>query len=76
MAQSSTGATRRAAPCSVDNLGLLTSHCAALRRRSNIKGFMLQGGDTTGTGKGGASIWGRPFPDEFHPDLKVGPRPA
>jgi peptidyl-prolyl cis-trans isomerase-like 3 len=37
----------------------------------NIKGFMMQGGDTadkTGT-KGGESIWGNvPFPDEFHPD--------
>lgn len=34
----------------------------------NISGFMIQGGDPTGTGKGGASIWGGKFPDEFHPD--------
>lgn len=30
-----------------------------------IKGFMLQGGDPTGTGRGGKSIWGAPFEDEF-----------
>lgn len=31
----------------------------------NIRGFMLQGGDPLGTGKGGASIWGDSFEDEF-----------
>ncbi len=25
---------------------------------------MIQGGDPTGTGRGGASIWGSPFEDE------------
>jgi len=29
-----------------------------------IKNFMIQGGDPTGTGAGGESIWGRPFEDE------------
>lgn len=29
-----------------------------------IKDFMIQGGDPTGTGRGGESIWGRNFPDE------------
>lgn len=31
----------------------------------NIKNFMIQGGDPTGTGKGGQSIWGKNFEDEF-----------
>lgn len=34
-----------------------------------IKDFMIQGGDPTATGCGGESIWGRPFADEFDPDL-------
>ena len=29
-----------------------------------IKGFMIQGGDPTGTGRGGESIWDEPFEDE------------
>ena len=36
----------------------------------NIKGFIVQGGDPTGTGKGGESIWGGQFDDYFHPLLK------
>ncbi|MDZ7818018.1 MAG: peptidylprolyl isomerase [Aliarcobacter sp.] len=33
-----------------------------------IKDFMIQGGDPTGTGMGGESIWGKPFNDEFAPN--------
>lgn len=31
----------------------------------NIKNFMIQGGDPTGTGRGGQSCWGKSFTDEF-----------
>ena len=31
---------------------------------------MIQGGDPTGTGKGGSSIYGKEFSDEIHDDLK------
>lgn len=34
-----------------------------------IKDFMIQGGDPTGTGRGGVSIYGDKFEDEFHPNL-------
>jgi peptidyl-prolyl cis-trans isomerase SDCCAG10 len=36
-----------------------------------VKGFILQGGDPTGTGQGGESSYdGEPFADEFHSRLK------
>lgn len=34
-----------------------------------IKDFMIQGGDPTGTGCGGESIWGPKFEDEFDVEL-------
>ncbi|MDH4070167.1 MAG: peptidylprolyl isomerase [Ignavibacteria bacterium] len=35
-----------------------------------IAGFMIQGGDPTGTGRGGSSIYGKPFEDEIVGSLK------
>ncbi len=34
-----------------------------------IKRFMIQGGDPTGTGRGGKSIYGEVFEDEFKPNV-------
>lgn len=34
-----------------------------------IPKFMIQGGDPTGTGRGGESVWGKPFADECTPSL-------
>eukprot|EP01118_Nematostelium_gracile_P001422 TRINITY_DN11451_c0_g1_i1.p1 TRINITY_DN11451_c0_g1~~TRINITY_DN11451_c0_g1_i1.p1 ORF type:complete len:111 (+),score=21.51 TRINITY_DN11451_c0_g1_i1:237-569(+) len=31
---------------------------------------MIQGGDPTKTGKGGTSVWGRKFKDQFDPTLQ------
>lgn len=35
-----------------------------------IPDFMIQGGDPTGTGAGGQSLWGGQFEDEFNPNVK------
>ncbi|KAH6604153.1 peptidyl-prolyl cis-trans isomerase-like 1 [Trichoderma cornu-damae] len=35
-----------------------------------IPNFMIQGGDPTGTGRGGSSIFGEKFEDEIHPSLR------
>jgi peptidyl-prolyl cis-trans isomerase-like 1 len=34
-----------------------------------VRDFVIQGGDPTGTGRGGDSLWGGPFADEIHPEL-------
>lgn len=35
-----------------------------------IKSFMIQGGDPTGTGRGGQSLWGKEFGDECSREVK------
>mmetsp|Transcript_2930 Transcript_2930/g.8984 ORF Transcript_2930/g.8984 Transcript_2930/m.8984 type:complete len:164 (-) Transcript_2930:208-699(-) len=40
----------------------------------NMRGFMIQGGDPTGTGKKSKSIWGGKFEDEIVPTLKFSKR--
>ena len=39
-----------------------------------IAKFMVQGGDPTGTGQGGESVWGETFKDEVHSRLRFGIR--
>ncbi|XP_066567636.1 spliceosome-associated protein CWC27 homolog [Amia ocellicauda] len=36
--------------------------------------FIVQGGDPSGTGEGGESVYGRPFKDEFHSRLRFNRR--
>jgi len=35
-----------------------------------VKDFIVQGGDPSGTGRGGDSVYGTPFKDEFHSRLR------
>ncbi|XP_070780552.1 spliceosome-associated protein CWC27 homolog isoform X1 [Enoplosus armatus] len=39
-----------------------------------VRDFIVQGGDPTGTGEGGESVYGRPFKDEFHSRLRFNRR--
>jgi peptidylprolyl isomerase len=59
------------APKTVENfLGLVKKgYYNGLIFHRVIKGFMIQGGDPTGTGGGGTSLWGGDFADEISPDL-------
>ena len=47
-------------------LGLCASdYYIGTKLHKNIRDFIVQGGDPTGTGKGGESIYGAPFEDEI-----------
>ena len=56
-------------PQAAENFRLLAEHgyYNGLTFHRIVKGFMLQGGDPTGTGTGGESAWGEPFPDNINP---------
>ena len=56
-------------PQAVENFRLLAEHgyYNGLTFHRIVKGFMIQGGDPTGTGSGGESAWGEPFPDNINP---------
>ncbi|GAW02832.1 cyclophilin-like protein [Lentinula edodes] len=60
-------------------LELYWNHAPKLSKRGYYNGvifhriisdFMVQGGDPTGTGRGGTSIYGQKFEDELHPELR------
>ena len=59
------------APKTVENfLGLAESgYYDGIIFHRVIDNFMIQGGDPTGTGMGGSSIWGDSFEDEFSMNL-------
>ncbi|WP_437789277.1 peptidylprolyl isomerase [Lacticaseibacillus paracasei] len=59
------------APKTVENfVGLAKKHYYdGLIFHRIIDDFMIQGGDPTGTGLGGESLWGKPFNDEFSNQL-------
>ncbi|MHB8129853.1 MAG: peptidylprolyl isomerase, partial [Mobilitalea sp.] len=61
-----------AAPKAVENFITLAKegYYDGLTFHRIIEDFMLQGGDPTGTGSGGESIWGESFKDEFSNDLQ------
>jgi cyclophilin family peptidyl-prolyl cis-trans isomerase len=54
-------------PRAVENFRLLAEHgyYNGLTFHRIVKGFMIQGGDPTGTGSGGESAWGGSFDDEI-----------
>ena len=61
------------APKAVENFRLLAEHeyYNGVTFHRIVKGFMLQGGDPAGTGRGGESAWGGKFPDEIVPDSPI-----
>ncbi len=61
----------KAAPLAVENFVELAKkgYYNGVTFHRVIKGFMIQGGDPTGTGRGGESIWGKEFKNEYAPNL-------
>jgi cyclophilin family peptidyl-prolyl cis-trans isomerase/Tfp pilus assembly protein PilE len=63
----------REAPKTVENFVRLVNagyyNCITFHRVS--KGFVIQGGDPTGTGSGGESAFGGEFADETNPELQI-----
>jgi cyclophilin family peptidyl-prolyl cis-trans isomerase len=55
------------APKAVENFRLLAEHgyYNGLTFHRVVRGFMIQGGDPMGDGRGGMSAWGGAFPDEI-----------
>jgi len=61
----------KVAPLAVENFTTLVKngYYNGLIFHRIIKNFMIQGGDPTGTGRGGESIWHKGFKDEFKPNV-------
>jgi peptidylprolyl isomerase len=62
---------KKEAPLAVENFTKLTQkgYYNGVTFHRVIKNFMIQGGDPTGTGMGGESIWGKEFKNEYAPNL-------
>jgi cyclophilin family peptidyl-prolyl cis-trans isomerase len=60
---------RNDAPRTVDNFAKLAEqkYFDGIKFHRIAKGFVIQGGDPTGTGGGGKSIYGKEFEDELNP---------
>ncbi|MEY4938482.1 MAG: hypothetical protein RIQ93_217 [Verrucomicrobiota bacterium] len=60
-------------PRAVENFRLLAEHgyYNGLTFHRIVKGFMIQGGDPMGDGRGGESAWGGKFPDEIKADSEL-----
>ena len=60
----------KAAPLAVENFvtHVKNGYYNGLIFHRVIKGFMIQGGDPTGTGRGGESIWHKEFKNEYAPN--------
>ncbi|RLA77120.1 MAG: peptidylprolyl isomerase [Epsilonproteobacteria bacterium] len=61
----------KVAPLAVENFVTLTKkgYYNGVIFHRVIKGFMIQGGDPTGTGMGGESIWHKDFDNEYAPNI-------